>query len=143
MDLENVARPHLNRGLLGFQHAVGTAGRSEDVTVRSAVATAEQTWRAVADAVAGGVGLRRLRRFQRHLEVDAGATAELPVTGGIGAELVRAEKQRETHLGHLDTAEFDAADRVPLTDRMPAVAGGGGAAAWARLKEVPNKAAPG
>ncbi len=53
------------------------------------------------------------------------------------------EMQREAHFGDLQTAEFEAAHRVPLADRRPAVAAGRGAAAGAGVKHVPDEIAPG
>ena len=68
---------------------------------------------------------------------------ELPVAAGAGAEFMTAEVQRKAHLGDLDAAELEAADRVPLADRRPAVAAGRRAAAGPRLEHVPDEIAAG
>ena len=76
-----------------------------------------------------------------HLEIAAGAAAKLAVAAGIGAVLVMQEQERKAHLGHLDRAELDAAGRVPLADRVIAVAGDRAAAAGPRLEQMPDEAA--
>src|SRR5258708_33681836 len=51
--------------------------------------------------------------------------------------------QRETRFRDLEAAEFQAADRMPLPDRRPAVAAWRGAAAGTRMEQVPDEAAAG
>ena len=51
------------------------------------------------------------------------AAAVLPLAARAGAELGTAEVEGKARLRHLDAAELDAADRVPLSDGGPAVPG--------------------
>ena len=78
--------------------------------------------RAQARAVARGVALRQLLRLQHQVERHAETAPMLAVTPGAGAKFMRAEMQRKARFGHLETAEFESADRMPLADRRPAVA---------------------
>ena len=55
--------------------------------MRNAVTTAEYPAWAVAYAVAGRVGARRLCRFHDEIEFDAETAAKLPVATGAGAEM--------------------------------------------------------
>src|SRR5207248_10685715 len=86
-----------------------------------------------------GVNDRRPRGLDDHLDDPARAAAELARAARIGAELVPAKEQRKAHLGDFEAAEFDPAGGLPFAGPGPAVAGGRGAAAWPRLKEVPDK----
>ena len=49
------------------------------------------------------------------------------------------EEQRKARLGDLDRAELDAARRLPLARRLPAVARGRGAAARPGVEEMPDE----
>src|SRR5207249_1132347 len=113
------------------------------IAVRSTVLAAEHAARSIAHAIARGVAARRLLRLQHQIEGDAEAAAKLSVAAGTGTEFMLAEMQRETHFGDFETAEFEAADRVPLADRRPAVTAGRSAAAGAGVKHVPDEIAPG
>src|SRR5450755_3356700 len=105
------------------------------------VLAAEHAAGAVAHAIAGGVRKRRLCGLHDQIKRDAEAAAELPVTAGTGAKFMMGKVQGESHLGDLDAAELDAADRMPFADRRPAVAARRGTAAGPRLKHVPDKIA--
>src|SRR3546814_6384336 len=94
---------------------------------------------AVAQAVAGGVGDRRLRGFDGEAEIAAGTADEAPVTPGIRAELVATEEQREPRLGDLDRAELQAAGGVPLAGVVPAIAARRRAAAGPGVEQVPDE----
>src|SRR5258708_1337916 len=104
---------------------------------------AEHAAGAITDAIAGGVAFRGFLRLQYQIERDTETAAKLSVAARIGAEFMLPEMQREAHFGDLQTAEFEAAHRVPLADRRPAVAAGRGAAAGAGVKHVPDEIAPG
>src|SRR4030095_969523 len=76
-------------------------------------------------------------------QVRADATTMLAVARGVGAELVVLERQREARLRHFHAAELDPARGLPLPRGLPAVADGGGAAAWTRVEHVPDERALG
>src|SRR5205823_3055607 len=103
---------------------------------------AEHAIRGMADAIAGGVRLRALGGLHRQLEQRADAAAEAAVSGGVGAELVEREEQREARLGHLHAAELDAAGGLPFARRLPAIARCRRAAAAARVEQMPDERAP-
>src|ERR1700704_3982265 len=111
--------------------------------MRLAVLAAEHAAGPMAHAIARGVALCGLRRLQHQIKGDTETAAKLSVAARTGAEFMLPEMQRETHFRNFETAEFEAANRVPLADRRPAVAAGGGAAAGAGVKHVPDEIAPG
>src|SRR5947209_12595607 len=139
--LETVARTHLDAGFLGADRARRTAGGVEHVMMRRAVGAAENPAGAVAGAVARRVGERRLLDLDREREQPARTAAKGAVAAGIRAELMPRKEQRKPRLGDFQAAELDAAGRMPLARAGPAVARRRGAAAWARLKHVPDEAA--
>src|SRR3954463_12697245 len=53
------------------------------------------------------------------------------------------EEQREARLGHLDAAEFQPADGMPLAGGGPAIAARTGAAARSCMEQVPDEIAAG
>src|ERR1700675_1103237 len=111
--------------------------------MRLARLAAEHAAGPIAPALPGGVALCGLLDLQHQIERNTEAAAKLSVAAGAGTEFMLPEMQRETHFGDLQTAEFEAADRVPFADRRPAVAAGRGAAAGAGVKHVPDEFAPG
>src|SRR5579859_1030690 len=117
------------RAALGVQH----------IPMRQAVLAAEDAASAVPHTISGGVAERGLVNLHGELQHAAGAAAELAVAATVGAEFVAAKEQRETHLRHLEAAEFDAARRLPLPGAGPAVARGRGAAAGPGLEQVPDE----
>src|SRR6185312_491580 len=139
-DDEDVAGTDDDADLLGLDGAAPVA-RAQDVAVRLAVLAAEDAAGTVADAVARGVAERRLGDLDDHLEVAAGAAAELAVAAGIGAAFVAAEEEREAHFGDFQAAELDAARRLPLAAARPAIARRRGAAARSGLEEMPDELA--
>src|SRR5205807_2347876 len=68
-------------------------------------------------------------------------SAEAPDARGVGPELVTLEEEREARLRDLHRAELDAARGLPLARGLPAVARRRGAAAPARVEEVPDELA--
>src|SRR3990172_2326686 len=139
-DVEDGAGRNGDGGLLGLEHPP-RAGGQHDVAVRQSVLAAEETVRRVPHAVTRGIALRGLCRLHAEREHRAHAAAELAVAGGIGAELVAREEEGEARLRDLDAAELDPARGLPLSGRFPAVARGRGAAAAARVEEVPDEGA--
>src|SRR5262249_43211501 len=121
-DLEPVAGIDRDAGFLGADRARRAPGGMHEVTMRRAVGAAENSAGAVARAGAGGVGDRRLLRFDREREQPARAAAKGAVAPGIRAELVARKEQRKPRLGHFEAAELDAAGRMPLAGAGPAVA---------------------
>src|ERR1044071_9182489 len=142
-DLEAVAGTHLDAGFLGADHARRAAFGVQHVTMRHAIGAAENPAGAVARALAGGVGERRLLDLDRETEQSARAAAKRARAAGIRAELMAREEQRKARLGDFQAPELDAAGRMPLARAGPAVASGRSAAARARLKHVPDEAAVG
>ena len=112
------------------------------VAVRQPVLAAQDPVGRVADAVARGVAQRGLGGLHAQLEHRPHAAPELPVARRVGAELVALEEERKARLRDLDAAELDAARRLALAGGLPPVAGRGGAAAAARVEEVPDELAP-
>src|SRR5262249_7702975 len=98
--------------------------RHQAIVMWLAVATTKHAARAVTSALARGIGTRGLFRLDDEVERDAEPAAELPLAAGVGAKFVPLEQQRKARLGHLAAAELQAAHRVPLADRRPAVAAG-------------------
>ena len=90
----------------------------------NAVSAAKHPAGAIAHAIAGRIGTRRLCGFQHEIERDAETAAKLPVATGACAEFMVPEIEGKARLGDLDASELDAADRVPFADRRPAVAAG-------------------
>ena len=111
--------------------------------MRRAVLAAEHAAGAVPRPIARGIAERRLFGFEDEIERHPEAAAKLAVAAGIGQEFVVAEMQREARFRHFEAAEFQAADRMPLPDRRPAVAARRRAAAGTRMKQVPDEAAAG
>src|SRR6266567_2466515 len=111
--------------------------------MRFAVFAAEHPAGTMTRAIARAIAARGLFGFQHEIKRNAKPAAKLPAAAGPGAEFVMAEVQGKTHLGNLDAAELEAADRVPLADRRPAVAAGRRAAARAGMKHVPDEIASG
>src|SRR6516165_464770 len=109
--------------------------------MRLGVRAAEHAGRAMPRTLARGVCQRDLVGFDDKIKRHAKPAAKLAVAGGIGQKFMVAKMQREARFGNLQTAKFQAADRMPLADRRPAVAAGGGAATRTRMKKVPDKAA--
>ena len=78
---------------------------------------AEHAAGAMTRAIARSIAARGFFSFQHEIKRNAETAAKLPVAAGPGAEFMMAEVQGKAHLGNLDAAEFDAADRVPFADR--------------------------
>src|SRR5215467_1402191 len=95
----------------------------------------------MAHAVARGVALGGPGGFHAQPEHGTDAAAELPVALGVGAELVALEEEREARFCHFDAAELDPARGLAFARRLPAVAGRRGAAAAARVEEMPDERA--
>ena len=68
----------------------------------------------MARAVAGRIGERRLPGFDRESEEPARSATKGTVTAGIRPEFMTRKEQRKTRLGYFETAELDAASRMPL-----------------------------
>ena len=79
MDMDDVAGAKHDASLLGLEGAVGMTGRLQPVGMRAPVAAAEQPTGPVLDAFAGGIGERRLFRFQLQFEFTTNASAILPM----------------------------------------------------------------
>src|ERR1043165_288534 len=94
----------------------------------------------MAGTVACRVGERRLVGFDNESEEPARSATKPSVTRRIRPELMAREEQRKSRLGHFQTAELDAAGRVPLARARPTVTRRRGAAARPRLKHMPDKA---
>ena len=137
--LEAIARTEFDADLLGAQHARLAAFGQQAIVMRLAVLAAEHAAGTVARAIARGVAARGLFDLQHQIEGNAEAAAELAVATGTFAEFMAAEVQGKARLGDFETAELEAADRVPFADRRPAVAAGGSPAARPRLEQVPDE----
>src|ERR1700738_4673411 len=111
--------------------------------MRLAIFAAEHAAGTVTRAIAGSVALRRLFGFQHQIERDAEAAAILSVAARAWAEFMPCKMQGKPRFRDFEAAELEAADRVPLADRGPAVAAGRRAAAGAGVKQVPDELAPG
>src|SRR5271169_3122050 len=139
---QDVAGADFEAGFLGLDRARRLAGGVERVAVGQAVGAAEDAAGAVAHAVAGGVGDRRLGGLDDHLDNPAGPAAILADAARIGAEFMAAKEQRKTQFGHFETAELDPARGLPLTGARPAVAARRRAAARPRLKKCQMNGLP-
>src|SRR6202030_772520 len=139
LENQHIVRADHQPDFLGLDRARRPVIGIEHIAMRQAVRAAEDAAGAVAHAVTGGVADRRLGGFDDHLDNPAGAAAEFAFTAGIGAEFVAAEEQREAHLGHFETAEFDPTGGLPFAAPGPAVARRRRSAAGPRLKEMPDE----
>src|SRR5262249_57081016 len=106
----------------------------QNVTMRRAVGAAQNPRGAMARAVAGRIGERRLLDLHREREQSARSAAKGALAAGIRTELMPLEEQRKACLGHFQAAELDAAGRMPLARAGPTVARRRGAAARPCLK---------
>src|SRR5262249_42321499 len=129
-----------NADLLGLQHAC-LSSREHAVAMGPPVAPAKDAVGRMADTVARCVAACGLGRLHPELEDRADTAAMAAVARRIRRELVAGEEEREARLRDLDAAELDAARRLPLARRLPAVPGGRGTAAAARVEEVPDERA--
>src|SRR6478735_4270925 len=105
--------------------------------MRLAVFAACEAAGAVLDAIARGIGERRLAGLDHEFEFTAGTSAMAAVTSAVGAKFVAAEMQGKSHLLYLDTAELDAAGGLPFASPRPTVASRRAATARPRLKQMP------
>src|SRR6266496_1062972 len=96
----------------------------------------------MANAVASRVALSSLGGLHPQCQDGSHAAAKLAVAEGVWPELVALEEEREARLGDFDAAELDPARRLAFAGGLPPVAGRGGAAAAARMEEVPDEGAP-
>src|SRR5437868_11246096 len=110
--------------------------------MRHAVLAVKDAAGAVTHAVARGIADGQLGGLDHHLHHPARPAAVFPRSAGIGSKFMTAEEQREAHLGHLETAEFDPAGRLPFSGTGPAVPRRRGAAARPRLEEMPDEGFP-
>src|SRR5262249_46234266 len=122
LHVEDVAGPDLDTHLLGLEDPIAPPAGAQHVAVREPVPAAQDPVRRVANAVTRGVGAGRLGDLGDQLEDGADAAPEPAVAARARPELVAPEEEREADLGHLDAAELDAAGRLALARRPPAVA---------------------
>src|SRR5215813_5457487 len=141
-DVEDGAGRNGNADFLGLEHAPLAFG-DHDVAVRQAILAAEDAVRRMAHAIACGVALGGLGGLHAQPEHGADAAAELPVALGVGAELVALEEEGKARFRYFDAAELDPARGLALARRLPAVARRRGAAAAARVEEMPDERALG
>src|SRR5262252_3307799 len=141
-DVENRPGRNGNTDLLGLEHASLALGHHH-VAVGQAVLAAEDAVGGMAHAVSRGVASGGLGGLHAQPEHGADAAAELPIALGVGAELVALEEEGEARFRHLDAAELDPARGLALACRLPAVARRRGAAAAARVEEMPDERALG
>src|SRR5262252_1306627 len=139
-DVENRPGRNGNTDLLGLEHASLALGHHH-VAVGQAVLAAEDAVGGMAHAVSRGVASGGLGGLHAQPEHGADAAAELPIALGVGAELVALEEEGEARFRHLDAAELDPARGLALACRLPAVARRRGAAAAARVEEMPDERA--
>src|SRR5262245_11507621 len=97
----------------------------------------------MAHAVARGVALGGLGGLHAQPEHGADATAEPPVALGLRAEHVALDDERKARFRHFDAAELYPARGLAVTRRLPAVTRRRGAAAAARVEEMPDERALG
>src|SRR5580692_9150180 len=98
---------------------------------------------AISDALARGVAERELLGLEDEFERYSKPAAILSIAAGVRRILMLAEMQRETRFRHLDAAEFQPADRIPLADRRIAITIRRGPAARPRMEQMPDEAAAG
>src|ERR1700683_1293479 len=115
-----VAGADCQTDFLGADRARLLSARIERVAVRRAVFAAKNAAGAVHPPSAGGIGERRLMRFDDHLDDAAGAAAILTVAAGIRPEFVALEIERKANLGDFEAAELDPARRLPFAGAGPA-----------------------
>src|SRR5262245_27668965 len=137
--VEDVAGPQHDAGLLGLEDTIGAAHRLQPVPMRLAILAAGEAASTKFDAVAGGIGERRLARLDHEFELAARAAAMASVAATVRAKLVAAKVQRKTYLLHLEAAELDAAGGLPFARPWPTVSRRGTAAARPRLKQMPDE----
>src|SRR6266702_1920398 len=121
-DFQAIAGMEFNADFLGTQLARLASLGQQPIMMRLAIFAAEHAAGAVTCAVAGGVALRRLLRFQNQIEGNAETAAILSVAARTGAEFMPRKMQLKPGFRDFEAAEFQAADRVPFADRGPAVA---------------------
>jgi hypothetical protein len=81
------------------------------------IAAAEHPACSMLRALACRVRSRRLRRFHDEIQRYAQAATKLAVSAGVRTEFVMPEIERKPGFVDFDAAEFDAPDRMPLTNR--------------------------
>src|SRR5919106_3959385 len=142
-DEEDVAGPDRDTNLLGLQDAGRAAPGEQAVSMRLTVLAAEEAVGRVAHTVARGVGHAGLVDVDAQAQDRPHPTPVLAVAGRVGTELVVLERERKARFRDLDAAELDAAGRLALARRLPAVTDRGRSPTRPGMEHVPDERALG